>query len=144
MVPIQSSQLAKCTPSYSEVYLLCPFYLVCIRCDWCGLGTARYHTMLFTSASQSSSDRRKFVLQGMDVLSMNHSGLQDCICVLEITQPSNLNPDPTNPTLVRTIPTNLGPLSNANLNFKTTSHFGNVRTNQNAPPTKNVLSFLVE
>lgn len=47
---------AKYAPGLPDVYLLRPFYQVCIRCYLCGLGTPRPPTECFTSARDSSSD----------------------------------------------------------------------------------------
>lgn len=55
---IPSLQTTKCAPVFPEVYLLCPFYQVCIRHGLCGLQIARYPTMDFTSASISSNGQK--------------------------------------------------------------------------------------
>lgn len=43
------------------------FYQRCIRCDLCGLGTARHPTMHFNSPSDSSSDCKKRERQRADL-----------------------------------------------------------------------------
>lgn len=56
--PVLSMQNWQLCSKCADVYFLCHFHLVCIRCDLYGLGTARYPTMHFIWASDRSNTVR--------------------------------------------------------------------------------------
>lgn len=56
--------LRKISPIAAELHPF--FYQLCTRCDLCGLGKARYPTMHFTLANDSSRNAEKFAHQSTE------------------------------------------------------------------------------
>lgn len=85
-VPNGGSEPAKYTISaLPEVYLLRLFYQVCMRLELCGLGTYRYPTMHFNSASSnnSSSNSGKFKGRASKYVLWKFTKSMNCIFRIE-------------------------------------------------------------